>query len=179
MMRRTVRDFGYGRSREWSPWMVLGGLGLLFLLVSWLSATGALVLLALGGIFTFLSQRGGPRALLIPGGILLGLGAGVAGASVLGQITGAFGGAAVVGGLGAGFWFIHLFDRARRPFGRPAFAWARVPGTVLLAVSALLTVIGVSVVAAKITWLLLTWWPVLLIAGGLGLFLAGRRKRYR
>ncbi len=179
MMRRTMRDFGYGRSREWSPWMVLVALGALFLLVSWPSLTGALTLLALGGLFTFLSQRGGPRALLIPGGILLGLGTGVAAAGVLGQITEAFGGAAVVGGLGAGFWFIHLFDRARHPFARGAFEWARVPGTVLLAVAALLTVIGVGVVAAKVTWLLLTWWPVLLIIGGLGLFLAGRRNRYR
>lgn len=162
--------------REWTPGAVLIALGLLFLGLRLLSATGALPLLALAAIFIFFSHTSGRRGLLIPGGILLGLGCGIALSYLIAPLSGAFGGAAVVGGLGAGFWFIYLYDRLRHPFGR-GFDWARIPGSILLAVAAFLTTIGLSVVAARITWLLLGWWPVLLIVGGLWLFFSNLRRR--
>lgn len=167
----------FGRSRGWSPGVVLVALGAGFLLLHLLAASGALPLLVLGGVFTALSQRGrGGRGFLVPGGILLGLGAGIVLASVLGRLTGALGGAAVVGGLGAGFWFMFLLDQLRHPL-RPAFGWARVPGSILLGVAALLASLGVVALTGQVVWNLLAWWPVLLIVGGLWLFLSNRRAR--
>lgn len=168
---------GFGRTRGWSPGVVLIALGAGFLLLQVVAPSGALPLLVLGGIFTALSQGGrGQRGFLVPGGILLGLGTGLVLASVLGRLTGAFGAAAVVGGLGAGFWFMYLLDRLRHPYGSP-FGWARIPGSVLLGVAALLAALGFTALARQIVWNLLAWWPLLLIAGGLWLYFANRRSR--
>jgi hypothetical protein len=165
----------YGRSRSLSPGIVLVGLGVVFLLWQLLSPTGALPLLILGGIFTGVGLSSGARGLLVPGGILLGLGGGVLAGALLGHISGAYGGAAVVGGLGVGFWMIPLLDRLRNPLSG-AFGWARIPGTILLGVAAVLTLIGTASVAVRALGLLFHFWPLLLILGGLGLFFAGRRR---
>jgi hypothetical protein len=166
----------YGRSRSLSPGIVIVGLGVLFLLWQVLSPTGALPLLILGGLFTGAALLGRARGLIVPGGILLGLGLGIVAAAVLGRISGAYGGAAVVGGLGTGFWMIHLLDGMRNPYGS-GYAWARVPGTILLGVAAFLAVIGTLSVTAQVVGLLFQFWPVLLIVGGLWLFLGSRRRR--
>ena len=178
MMMHRRHWHGSPHRREWTPGAILVSLLLLFLGLRLLSATGALPLLALAAIFIFFSHTGDRRGLLIPGGILLGLGCGIALSYLLAPLSGAFGGAAVVGGLGAGFWFIYLYDRLRHPFGL-GFGWARIPGSILLAVAAFLTTIGLSAVAWRITWLLLGWWPVLLIVGGLWLFFSNLRRRPR
>ena len=162
--------------RRWTPGAILVSLLLLFLGLQLLSATGALPLLALAAIFIFFSHTGDRRGLLVPGGILLGLGLGIILARLLGPLSDAFGGAAVVGGLGAGFWFVYLYDRLRHPFD-PKFAGLRIPGSILLAVSFFLTAIGLTSVAWQITWTLLGWWPVLLIVGGLWLFFTNLRRR--
>ena len=172
--RRDYRDSL--RRRDWSPGAILLALGALFLLVQLLSATGALPLLVLAAIFIFFAHGPGRRGLLIPGGVMLGMGAGIVAANLLSPLSGAFGAAAVVGGLGAGFWFIYLYDRLRYPFS-PAFGWARIPGSILHAVAAFLVAIGLTSVAWRITWFLLGWWPVLLIVGGLWLFFTNLRRR--
>lgn len=166
---------GYGRSTGFSWGVALVAIGLMLLFLRILAPTGALPLLFLGGVFTAISFGRGLRGFLVPGGILLGLGTGVIAATVLSHLSGAFGGAAVVGGLGAGFWSIHLIERARNPFGS-GFAWARVPGTILLGIAAFLTFLGSISVGFKALGLLFSWWPLLLIVGGLWIFLAARRR---
>lgn len=159
---------GYGRAGRVSPGAILVGLGVVFLLLHLLPG-GALPLLALGGVFTALSLGRGARGLLLPGTILLGLGGGIVAASLLGHLSGALGGAAVFGGLGTGFWAASLLDRARHPYS-PAFGWARVPGSLLLGFAGFLAFLGATSLALR-------WWPLLLIVGGVWLYLGGRRKR--
>lgn len=166
----------YGRARGASPAVVLLGLGALFLLLKVFSLGGALTLLALGGLFTALSVGTDRRGFLVPGGVLLGLGVGTAAAHILERLTGGFGGAATVTGLGLGFWFIYAFDRARRP-RNPAFAWARVPGTVLLIVGAVLGAFSTLGLALRVTGAALNFWPLLLLAAGLWLLFRHRRRR--
>ena len=166
----------YGRSRPVSPGMILIGLGLFLLVWRLLAPTGAIPLLLLGGIFTGVSFARGARGFLIPGGILLGLGGGVVTASLLGHLSGALGGAAVVGGLGAGFWLVYLLDRLRNPYAT-GFGWARIPGSILLGVAGFLALLGTMSVSFRVLGLLMHWWPLLLIVGGIWLFLDGRRRR--
>src|SRR3712207_8097017 len=64
------------------------------------------------------------------------------------------------------FWFIYIYDRLRHPFST-AFGWARIPGSILLAIATFLVAIGLTGLAWRITWAVLGWWPVLLIVGGL------------
>lgn len=172
-------DFGSygrtGRARSTSPAVLLIGLGVVFLLWRVLSPTGALPLLILGGIFTAVSLLRGVRGLLIPGGILLGLGGGIVAAALLGHLSGALGAAAIFGGLGAGFWFIHYADRLRHPYG-DGYGFARVPGTVLLIIAAGFAAIGLLSVSFQTLGLLLNFWPILLIVGGLWLFFGNRRR---
>ena len=165
----------YGRSRAVSPAVVLIGLGALFLLWQLISPTGALPLLILGGVFTGVALGGAVRGLIVPGGILLGLGGGVLAAAILGNISGAYGGAAVVGGLGVGFWMIPVLDAVRHPH-IGGFEWARIPGTILLGLAGFLALLGTASVAARTIGLLFHFWPVLLILGGLWLFFASRRR---
>ena len=166
----------YGRSRAVSPALVLIGLGALFLLWQLISPTGALPLLILGGVFTGVALGGAVRGLIIPGAILLGLGGGVLAAALLGHVSGAYSGAAVVGGLGLGFWMIPVLDRLRNPLSG-AYSWARIPGTILLGIAAFLALIGTASVSVRVLGLLFQYWPVLLIVGGLGFFVASRRRR--
>lgn len=177
MLERRGRG-RWGRSRGPSLPVVLLALLAGILLMGSFLPTGGIVLLFLGGSFTALSvmQGRGGQGFLVPGGILLGLGTGITLGSLLGHLAPTLGGASVVGGLGGGFWFIYLLDRARHPLSS-TFAWARIPGTILLGVAGLLTVLGLSALTGQLLWTALSWWPVLLIVGGLGLFLANRRAR--
>ena len=167
---------GYSRSNGVSWGVAIVGIGLALLFLRILAPTGALPLLFLGGVFTAISFGRNLRGFLVPGGILLGLGTGVIAAAVLSNLSGALGGAAVVGGLGAGFWSIHLIERMRNPYGS-GFAWARIPGTILLGIAAFLAFLGTISVGFQVLGLLLNWWPLLLIIGGLWLFIASRRRR--
>lgn len=169
---------GYSRSSGMSWGFAIVGIGLALLFLRILAPTGAVPLLFLGGVFTALSFGRNLRGFLVPGAILLGLGGGVVAAAVLGHLSGALGGAAVVGGLGAGFWSIHLIERARNPYGS-GFAWARIPGTILLGVAAFLAFLGTISVGFQALGLLLNWWPLLLIIGGIWLFVASRRRAPR
>jgi hypothetical protein len=175
MFRRDTYG-GYYKPSGVSWGVILVGLGLALFFLRILIPTGALPLLFLGGIFTAVSFGRGLRGFLIPGGILLGLGTGVVAAAALSHLSGALGGAAVVGGLGAGFWSIHLIEKLRNPYGG-GFAWARIPGTILLSIAALLAFMGAISVGFQVLGLLLSWWPLLLIVGGIWIVVASRRRR--
>src|SRR3954454_12738637 len=165
----------YGRARSMAAGIVLVGLGVLFLLWQLLSPTGALPLLILGGIFTGVAFSSGVRGFVVPGSLMLGLGSGVLAGAILGHLSGAYGGAAVVGGLGLGFWVIPVLDAMRHPH-IGGFEWARIPGTILLGIAGFLALLGTASVAARTLGLLFHYWPLLLILGGLWLFFAGRRR---
>ncbi|CAA9581956.1 MAG: hypothetical protein AVDCRST_MAG18-3273 [uncultured Thermomicrobiales bacterium] len=169
------RYSGAGRSRSFNMGGMLVGIGVLFLLWQLLSPTGALPLLILGGIFTGLALLKGIRGFTVPGGILLGLAGGLIVASLLRHVSGAFGGAAVLVGLGAGFWLIPTLDRLRHPYSN-AFGWARIPGTILFCIAALPALIGTLSVAGRSLGFLLQFWPIFLIVGGLWLFFSNRRR---
>jgi hypothetical protein len=175
---RHHRHGRYGRARMWPPGGIFIAILLFFLFAHSLAITGALPLLVLSGIFFAFSQGRGPRGLLVPAGILLGLGAGIAASVPLGYLSGALAGAAVVAGLGAGFWLIYFVDRLRDPLS-VGFEWARIPGTILLAVAAIPAAVGIGHVTWRITWGLLAWSPVLLIVAGLWLFFTNLRRHPR
>lgn len=179
-MMRQAYGRGYGRSRGWPPAAIPVALGILFLVVQVFSLTGALTLLILGGIFTTVSVASDRRGLLVPGGVLLGLAVGTAAASILEWLTGAFGASATVGGLGLGFWLVYAIDRARHP-ARPAFGWARVPGTILLGLAAIFGALSLLGLGLQLVGMALSWWPLLLIAGGIWLVVrdtrGGRSRR--
>lgn len=170
-------NYGSSRSRSLNWGALLIAFGLAFLLWRVLAPTGALPPLVLGGVFTGLAFFKGRRGLTVPGGILLGLAGGLLVAAIVRHITGIYAGAAIVGGLGAGFWMIPLLDRVLHPYSS-AFGWARIPGTILLGIAAFIGLIGTLAVAGRTLGFLVQFWPVVLIAGGLWLFL-GRRRRGR
>ena len=115
---------------------------------------------------------------------MLALAAGAILGGPIGWLSPALASAAGTAGLGAGFWLIYLLDRARFP-SRPAFGWARIPGTVLLVIAAMSAAGGIGALVLRLVgsagllgWSIagqaLAWWPLLVIALGLGLYLAGR-----
>jgi hypothetical protein len=167
----------YGRTRNVSPGIILVGLGVLFLSLHILAPTGALPALVLGGVFAALGFNGA-RGFFVPGGILLGLGGGIVAGGILGHLSGAFGGAAVVAGLGGGFFLVYLLDRLCHPYN-PAFVWARLPGSILLGIAAMISVFGLTGLAFSTIGFLFQWWPLLLIIGGIWLYVAGRQRRSR
>lgn len=175
----STDDFGrsgsYGKSSSLNGGAVLIGIGILLLLWRIVAPTGAIPLLILGSVFTGLALLKGVRGLVVPGSILLGLAGGLIAATLLRHISGPWGGAAVVGGLGIGFWVMPLLDRIRNPYSN-AFSWARVPGTILFAIAAFLGLLGTLAVTGRVLGVLLQFWPLLLIAGGLWLFFRNRRR---
>ncbi|HEY8602452.1 MAG TPA: hypothetical protein VIL85_28780 [Thermomicrobiales bacterium] len=174
-----TNDFGrsgsYGKTKSLNGGAVLIGFGVLFLLWQIMAPTGAIPLLILGSIFTGLALLKGLRGFVVPGSVLLGLAGGLIAAALLQHINDAWGSAAVVGGLGAGFWMMPLLDRIRNPYSN-AFNWARIPGTILLAIAAFLGLIGTLGMAGRILGVLFQFWPVFLIVGGLWLFFGNRRR---
>lgn len=165
----------YKRSRTVNWGAILVGIGVVFLLWQILAPTGALPLLIIGGIFTGLALMKGLRGFTVPGGILLGLAGGLLVAAILRHFTGAWAGAAVIGGLGAGFHLIPILDRLRHPYNS-AFGWARIPGTILLGIAAFLGLLGTLAVAGRTIGVLIQFWPVFLIVGGIWLFVSNRRR---
>jgi hypothetical protein len=118
----------------------------------------ALVLFLIGGIFVFFYFARRVYGLLIPGGILLGLGAGR-----VGEAGGFARGEVETIGLGVGFLSIYLIDSIYR--GRTHW-WPLVPGL-------LLTVAGIGRLSADAQRLIAVGWPILLILAGLALLAGG------
>lgn len=173
---RTSGRSESSRSVNWG--LMLLGFGAALLAFRLLAHTGAVPLLILGGIFTSLAIFKGVRGLTVPGGVFLGLAGGLIGASVLHHLSSAYGGAAIVGGLGAGFFLAQAIDRLRHPYTN-AFGWTRIPGTVLLSVAALLAFLGTIAAFGKVTLLLINLWPAFLIVGGIWVIVSMVQRRRR
>ena len=168
----------YGRQRLSVPGMVLIGAGALAILWVLLSPTGVLPLL-LGGGLTWLAFRNGSRPLLVPGSLLLGLAVGSIVAVLLSRISGGYGVAATLGGLGAGFLALPALDRLRtkNPYST-SFGWSRLPGLALLGIAALFAAIGTLALGFRAIGLAFHFWPlVLLIVIGALIYRRARRAR--
>lgn len=155
--------------------VVLLVLGTFFLLSRAFNFSGPGVILCLiGAIFLALSAIRGMRGPLLPGGILLGLGAGFLLRTPLEWALPRW--ATIVLGLGAGFLLVALLDRiAGRGGRRPS---PLVPGAVLVAVAlfaALAQLTPILEVVERVEDL----WPWALVAAGVVLVgqavLRGRR----
>jgi hypothetical protein len=109
--------------------LLLGGF---FLLSRTFHFSGpGVILILIGTIFLVLSALRGMRGPLLPGGVLLGLGAGFLLRTPLEQLFPRW--ATIVLGLGAGFLLVALIDRvAGRGGRRPS---PLVPGVILVAVA--------------------------------------------
>lgn len=107
--------------------------------------------------------------LLVPGGIMTGLGLGILAEGVWAPRG------SVLIGLGAGFLAISVVERLAHPSGRTAW-WPVIPGGVLLLVGALQAAGETGLLA-----LLTRWWPAALVAAGLWLLLprpGGSRRKH-
>jgi hypothetical protein len=143
--------------------MALIGGGLLFLLdqFSFFPSFGDMVLLLIGGIFmyAYLTTKPGYRVgFLIPGSILLGIGAGQF-LQGFGPIDAIFGSSISAITLGLGFCTIWFFERKHW--------WALIPGGVIL-------LGGLSSI-----FRLFALWPIVLIALGAYLLYDQSRRRPR
>lgn len=142
--------------------IILVLLGILFLLGQWANIGGESVVAIIGLALLVAYAFTGHYGLLVPGGIMTGLGVGIVYET---RLNGS--GAPVLLGLGLGFLSIYVIGRTR---GRMSGDWwPIIPGGIL-------TVIGL-IIAAGQTGLLGAigrWWPAVLIL--LGLYLIYRQR---
>lgn len=151
--------------RRYAPGLVLIIIGLLLLLTRQHLLRGDLTVLIIGTLLLVIYAFSGQYGLLIPGGILTGLGAGIA----LREWVGAEG-ASVVLGLGLGFLSIYAVDRARG-IQRTGGWWPVIPGGILTAIGVLL-----AAQATGTLQIIGTWWPVVLVALGIWLLFRPRAR---
>ena len=147
--------------------LILIGVALLLATVFQSALTGYLVLIAVGLIFIAWSIASRRAGLMVPGGIITGVGVGVL---LLNEAFPTVGGTAQLGimllCLGAGFTSITVLTRLFVP---PTQTWALVPGIGCVAVG-LLIVIG-----AVTPSMLNALWPLIII--GIGVYLLWRATR--
>lgn len=134
------------------------GIGVAALAASVYPEMGTVILLVLGlGLLTLFAVTREYGA-LVPGGILTGLGAGILASTAMTLADEATGGV-IVAGLGLGFlsiWVIGLLFRLEE--NHP---WPLIPG-------AILTTVGAALLIGEQAVELLRFWPVIIIALGVG-----------
>lgn len=141
--------------------IVMIALGLaLFFLVRAQGVSGGVTLALIGSGFMVAHALTGEYGYLVPGGIMVGLGMGIAWPPG----WGGFHGSTPLVGLGLGLILIHL--AGRRGEGG---SWSLVPGTILVLVG-LLTGIG------DVVTFLSLWWPLAVVAAGVWVILSGQRR---
>lgn len=149
--------------RRYVPGLVLVVIGGVLLLARQQLLSGDLSVLVIGTVFLIAYAFTGHPGLLVPGGILTGLGAGIAARDRVAE-----GGATVLLGLGAGFLLIYLAEWARGG-RRPGSWWPVIPGGILITIGLL----QVARAEGMLTTLA-SWWPILLIL--LGVWLIARPR---
>ncbi|MBM3471122.1 MAG: hypothetical protein FJX73_10100 [Armatimonadetes bacterium] len=149
--------------RRYVQGLVLIVVGVVLLLAMRALPVGDQSVLFVGALLLVAYAFTGRYGLLVPAGIVTGLGAGIAAREWVGADR-----APVLLGLGVGFLFIYVVDLARS--GRQAAEWwPLVPGGILVAVGLLRIVRGAGILQA-----MTAWWPVLLVV--LGIWLLVRRR---
>jgi hypothetical protein len=155
--------------------VILFMLGTFFLLLRAFSLSGPGITLALiGAMFLALSAFRGMRGPVLPGGILLGLGAGFLLRTPLEWLLPRW--ATIVLGLGAGFLLVALLDSlAGRGGRRPS---PLVPGVILVAVASF-GALEQHTPILDVLGRFQNLWPWALVAAGALLVGQGLRKRRR
>ena len=129
------------------------------------------ILLLIGAVFFLLSALRSFRGPVLPGAILLGLGAGFLARGPLEPWLPRW--ATLLLGLGAGFLLVSAIDAANR---RPRKPDPLVPGLILTAIAAAAAVSRLVDLEAFVAGLSLLW-PWLLVAAGVALVFTALRKR--
>ncbi len=134
-------------------------LGILFFLAQFVRFEGWVFLLGLGVIFLAVGWLLRTYGFLIPGGILTGLGAGIAATNVLPEDGGQ--GGAVLLGLGLGFVLVWVLGWAVL---REKHPWPLIPGGILGVMGALLLA---GAWGLQVLELLGKFWPAILVVIGI------------
>ena len=142
-------------------------LGIIFLLRPHIEWGGPTALLGLGSIFFLGYLFLGTYGLLVPGGILLGLGSGILARNELAEDPGK---AAFFACFGAGFLLIYIADRIKRSTS----VWPLIPGGILVGIGAYLEADQQGWLPPNLGHWLKFFWPVVLIF--LGIYLILRKK---
>ena len=147
----------------WLPGVILVVVGLTLFAVQVLNLDADVILLVIGVVFVIAFVATRRYALLIPAGVLTGLGSGI----VLEDLGVA--GEPVVLGLGLGFFAIYAADLLTTGAREPGRWWPLIPGTILTVIAGAESTFGPE--GARVIEL---GWPVILIAAGAWLLLRGR-----
>ena len=142
-------------------------LGLVFLLKPHIELTGPVFLFGLGALFFIGYLLFQSYGLLIPGGILMGLGAGFFAKAQMAEETGKI---LFFILFGAGFLLIYIVDR----FKRATPVWPLIPGGILAGVGAYMAADRAGWLPPNLGYYVRLLWPLLLVA--LGIYLIIKRK---
>lgn len=153
-----MRDMG-----GWLPGVVLIAVGVTLFAVQLLNLDGDVIVLVIGLVFAVAYAATRRYGLLIPAGIMTGLGSGI-----LLENSGAMG-EPVVLGLGLGFLAIYAGDLISTGAREPGRWWPLIPGTILTIIAGAESTFGAD--GARV---IAQGWPILLIAAGAWLLLRGR-----
>lgn len=153
-----MRDMG-----QWLPGVVLIAIGVTLFAVQLLHLDADIIVLVIGLVFATAYVGTRRYGLLIPAGILTGLGVGI-----MFQDLGVRG-EPVPLGLGLGFLAIYGVDRLTRGASAPGGWWPLIPGSILTIVAA-----GSSTFGDEVGRAIQQGWPILLIAAGAWLLLRRR-----
>ncbi len=147
----------------WLPGVILIAVGLTLFAVQLLNLNGDVIVMVIGLIFLVAYAATLRYGLLIPAGIMTGLGAGI--------LLEDFGvtGEPVVLGLGLGFIAIYAGDLLSTGTRAPGRWWPLIPGAILTIIAGAESTFGAD--GARV---IAQGWPVLLVAAGVWLLLRGR-----
>jgi hypothetical protein len=147
----------------WLPGVILIAVGLTLFSVQLLNLDGQVIVLVVGLVFAVAFAATRQYGLLIPAGILIGLGAGILleDAGVMGE--------PVVLGLGLGFLAIYAGDLVTSGARAPGRWWPLIPGGILTIIAGAESTFGPD--GARV---IAQGWPIILIAAGAWLLLRGR-----
>ena len=149
----------------WLPGVILIAVGLTLFAVQLLNLDGDVIVVVIGLVFAIAFAATRRYGLLIPAGIMTGLGIGI--------LLENFGvmGEPVVLGLGLGFLAIYAADFLTSGASAPGRWWPLIPGAILTIIAAAESTFGEE--GAR---LITQGWPVLLIVAGAWLLLRGRAR---
>lgn len=150
-----------GDATTWVPGLILVTFGVVLLAIQQFGLNGDVVVLLIGLAFAVGYAATRTYGLLVPAGILSGLGSGILLEDYYPQMT-----EPVVLGIGLGFLAIYLVDSIVAGTAGVARWWPLIPGGILTTVAVSNGVFGSAGATA-----LETWWPVLLIVFGAFLLL--------
>lgn len=155
-----MRDLG-----GWLPGVILIVVGVTLFAVQLLNVDREVIVLVIGLVFAIAFAATRRYGLLIPAGIMTGLGTGI-----LLQDLGVMG-EPVVLGLGLGFLAIYAGDLLSTGARAPGRWWPLIPGAILTIIAGAESTFGPE--GARV---IAQGWPLILIAAGAWLLLRGRAR---